>query len=352
MFKSINSIIKDSIGNIIYRRNEVTGIVATDNGNGSYDVFISESEKAYPNIFTLSANPDLAVGDKVRIRYKNGCKELPIIWPPTISAISANIIFVMYQDYAENNFIKTYNSDGTFIKSWSMPAGYYETNCICVDSSNNIYINYGSSIVKRDISGNILLTKTGIDSADAIAIGADGYIYTREDWGGDDVLVKRNTSDLDSVSHIALYNKNWYGLVFDSDDYFYMCNVTDKKMEKWQYTDYGRITTHNIVTVGAYNSGLCIAGSLIGMAVDYQAAFSMNKALTQDEIIFDLGNINNFVHQTPASINSNFLFVGDRDGGHLVLKKYNSSKVLIWEISVTNPGSNTVDSAAVATYPF
>jgi len=82
MLKPISAIIKDSIGNIIYRGNVVTGTVAVVRGEGSYDVFISESDKAYPKIFTLSRNPDLAVGDKVRILYKNGCKELPIILPP------------------------------------------------------------------------------------------------------------------------------------------------------------------------------------------------------------------------------------------------------------------------------
>ena len=87
MLKPINSIIKDSIGNIIYRGNVVTGIVAVDNGDGSYDVFISESDRAYPKIFTLSANPNLAVGDKVRILYQNGCRELPIILPPVVATI-------------------------------------------------------------------------------------------------------------------------------------------------------------------------------------------------------------------------------------------------------------------------
>jgi len=87
MLKPINSIIKESIGNIIYRGNVVTGTVAIDNGNGSYDVFISESDRAYPKIFTLSRNPNLAVGDKVRILYKNGCKELPIILPPVAASI-------------------------------------------------------------------------------------------------------------------------------------------------------------------------------------------------------------------------------------------------------------------------
>jgi len=100
MLKPINSIIKDNIGNIIYWGNVVTGIVATDNGDGSYDVFISESDRAYPKIFTLSANPDLAIGDKVRILYKNGCKELPIILPPQMAG---NITYYI-RAYAKNNF--------------------------------------------------------------------------------------------------------------------------------------------------------------------------------------------------------------------------------------------------------
>ena len=96
MFKNISSIIKDSIGNIIYRGNVVTGTVAVVRGDGSYDVFISESDIAYPKIFTLSANPDLAVGDKVRILYKNGCKELPIILPPVITVIPGDLIICCF----------------------------------------------------------------------------------------------------------------------------------------------------------------------------------------------------------------------------------------------------------------
>lgn len=89
MLKPINSIIKDSIGNILFRGNVVTGIVDTDNGNGSYNVFISESDEAYPNIFTLAENPDIEVDDKVRILYKNGDRNNPIILPPvTVTALT------------------------------------------------------------------------------------------------------------------------------------------------------------------------------------------------------------------------------------------------------------------------
>jgi len=87
MLSPVNSIIKNAIGDIIYRGNVVTGIVATDNGNGSYDCYISESDVAYPKIFTLSRNPNLEVGDKVRILYKGGNKELPIILPPIAPSV-------------------------------------------------------------------------------------------------------------------------------------------------------------------------------------------------------------------------------------------------------------------------
>lgn len=103
MLKPINAIIKDSIGNIIHRGSVVTGIIATDNGDGSYDVFISESDKAYPHIFTLSENPDLAVDDKVRILYKDGCRELPIILSPAKPAKPAGGITYYIRAYAKNS---------------------------------------------------------------------------------------------------------------------------------------------------------------------------------------------------------------------------------------------------------
>ena len=122
MLKPINLIIKDSIGNIIYRGNVVTGTVAVDNGDGSYDVFISESDRAYPKIFTLSANPNLAVGDKVRILYENGCRELPIILPPTTATILEgwNLLTATYdnkskyvRDEENTPYSMRFSSDGT-----------------------------------------------------------------------------------------------------------------------------------------------------------------------------------------------------------------------------------------------
>jgi len=128
MLKPVSVIIKDSIGNIMYRGNVVTGIVATDNGDGSYDCYISESEVAYPKIFTLSANPNLAVGDKVRILYKGGCKELPIILPPS-TAVSSIELFESYLAEGATVFLAAYSNrwiGQTFLTTSAHTINYIE----------------------------------------------------------------------------------------------------------------------------------------------------------------------------------------------------------------------------------
>jgi len=83
MLKPINVYVKNAVSNIVYRKNLVTGIITADHGNKSYDVEIGESGKSIKKIFTLSPDPDLAVGDKARIFYRGGCKEDPILMAPT-----------------------------------------------------------------------------------------------------------------------------------------------------------------------------------------------------------------------------------------------------------------------------
>ena len=111
MLKPINAIIKDSLGNIIHRGSVVTGIIAADNGDGSYDVFISEAEEAYPHIFTLSDTPDLAVDDKVRILYEGGCKERPIILPPRAATAPEIVMFENQIIYLNTNYSNLANAD-------------------------------------------------------------------------------------------------------------------------------------------------------------------------------------------------------------------------------------------------
>jgi len=67
------------IGHIKYRNNVVTGEIATVNGNNTYDVYISGSDVAYPNIPTTVKEPDFEVGEAVEILIEYGNKEMPII---------------------------------------------------------------------------------------------------------------------------------------------------------------------------------------------------------------------------------------------------------------------------------
>jgi len=70
-----NSILCDTV----YRNNVVTGEVATVNNNGTYDVYISGCDSAYPNIPTTLRTPHFAIGDAVEILVEYGNKEMPII---------------------------------------------------------------------------------------------------------------------------------------------------------------------------------------------------------------------------------------------------------------------------------
>lgn len=83
LLKPIHEIVKNIVGNIVYRGDIVTGIITADNEDKSYAVEISESGKSRPKIFTLSPNPDLKVGDKARVLYRGGNKEDPILLAPT-----------------------------------------------------------------------------------------------------------------------------------------------------------------------------------------------------------------------------------------------------------------------------
>jgi hypothetical protein len=72
-------ILDSTINNIKYRNNVVTGVVAVDNGNKTYDCYISGADVAYPNIPTTLPEPDFAVDDPVEILIEYGNKEMPII---------------------------------------------------------------------------------------------------------------------------------------------------------------------------------------------------------------------------------------------------------------------------------
>lgn len=72
--------IKDSIDKSIDHKTTIrTGEITVDNGDGTYDVKISQSDSAYPDVETMYYNAVFSVGEIVDIGFEYGCKESPKI---------------------------------------------------------------------------------------------------------------------------------------------------------------------------------------------------------------------------------------------------------------------------------
>lgn len=163
MLRPINEIIRDNVGNIIHRGFVVTGEVAKDNGDGSYDVYIAEEGKAYPKVFTLARDPDLAVGDKVRILYKNGCKELPIILPPVKP--TAPILCEYYLAEGATIFTSAYSNrwmGQTFLTTSAHTINYIELLLARKGTPGTLYIEIKLSGA-NDLPIGPILTSGNVD---------------------------------------------------------------------------------------------------------------------------------------------------------------------------------------------
>ena len=345
MFKNISSIIKDSIGNITYRGNVVTGTVAVVRGDGSYDVFISESDRAYPKIFTLSRNPDLAVGDKVRILYKNGCKELPIILPPTIRVTPLIAVFV-YQ--GGQYYINIYQTDGTYIRQFGVEStGEWYSGVICMDSNNNIFYLYDDwgTYKKYDIEGNLLLTKAIEDGwSYRLAIGSDNYVYSLEEDSDNQFKVrKRNNSDLTIVaSHSLTTDKDYSAFTIDSNGNIFAMNSTTGQIEKWTF---GGIMTASRAVSDSIKNGYCMAivgTNVIGQQIFDDMFWTMPTSLAENASDWAVPNFDNA--WSVGSVNGNYLLLSTPVGDEYI-GMYSSAKTLVWELTL----SNAIDITA---YPF
>ena len=189
MLRPINAIIRDNVGNIIHRGFVVAGEVAVDNGDGSYDVYIAGEAKAYPKIFTLARNPDLTVGDTVRILYKNGCKELPIILPPVKPTAIGDLIIC---DYETSKIWRCSRITATIIDTLTIPtypcgATVANGNLITVgyvpSLDNNVYIcvhnGFSSEITEYiDFPTGIYGSPSGLAFDGNDLISSDWYTKT------------------------------------------------------------------------------------------------------------------------------------------------------------------------------
>jgi len=345
MLKPINAIIKDSLGNIIHRGSVVTGIIATDNGDGSYDVFISESDKAYPKVRTLSQTPDLAVDDKVRILYKDGCRELPIILPP-VKPIGR--IFVYSWNSTDGYNIKSFNSSGSLITTFSVDEINDNENSICIDKDDNIYylpvLANWDRIKKIDKDGNLLLSKETTWS-EQIAIGPDGYIYVLEfDSNWDSHIIKRDRNSLEIVTKMALprTTDKYTGFTIDSDSYIYLCLVEGEyPIQKWDFVSGTKIAETSGDNYGY--SPLAVTGDRIGgVATGLKQAWTTHKNLAGSKNDWDLNEVSN--PWSIGSIGNYFLF----GGFYGEMAKYQSDRTNIWAVTIEEGGM----IYQIRAYPF
>jgi len=343
MLKPINSIIKDSIGNIMFRGNVVTGIVATDNGNGSYDVFISESDRAYPKIFTLSRNPDLAVGDKVRILYKNGCKELPIILPPVKPTAPppppSGIVAVSYWISGPIYKIKTFDTNGNEIVDFVTGAVTSDNQWITMDSSGNIYLLEDTNNLTKYNSSGVQQNQLNIQNSYAIDIGSDGYLYTLEVAVSGYDVKRRSTTDLSEIATVNFgIGKSYRGFAVDSDENLYLGEKDADVIEKRSFSTgnllaskaiNSSVFTFNRQHLGILGINIYGAGGLSGWQGWYMPkALDTNATQWSDDDFPEAVTIHN---------NADIYAIG-WDGSNYVIKKYNSSRELQWSKTIISSG--------------
>jgi len=363
MLKPINSIIKDSIGNIMFRGNVVTGIVATDNGDGSYDVFISESDRAYPKIFTLSRNPDLAIGDKVRILYKNGCKELPIILPP-VKPTGAKNIYVVYKKNSDNKYYLIQINNDDSITEIAELAELYGHNLVRIltDNNGNVYAlreieaTYTYTWYKYNNSG-VLQTSKVMGANEMFGFITSNYLYTMK-FNGDDIY-KRNLSNLETAETINLTSGHrYYYLCFDSSGYLYTYDrdyAGGAAFVKWELGSAVLDShTQGLSSLSTRADFVPISTIIAGDAwIGYMGTLNMN--LDSDLAYWAVDDINAQVCGV-ASNGTYWYIIGENAADNkLIVKKYNSTKALQSTIEISTDyigGSYRRFHNAITAYPF
>ena len=355
MLRPINAIIRDNIGNIIHRGFVVTGEVAVDNEDGSYDVYISGEAKAYPKIFTLARNPDLAVGDKVRILYKNGCKELPIILPPVApSVVYRSLIFSASYTGDYNYTITIMDTDGNILHTFGLESGdiINDFDCTCTDKYGNFYVLVNrNKIRKYDYQGNLLLTKAITHYCYSIAIDANGYIWTAgyyDTWDNGQ-LVKLNPDTLEKESAFPTTDDNYWGLVIDADSYAYVISFASPYgIEKWNLKTGIKVGDFELASGDSVFNSLAIAGDYIFSADWLDHIWRVNKDLSGS--IYYWGILDSLRPYGQTSIGGNLVTQGRYYvSSEVIIGKYQPDKTKLWFKEITAAGHT---SAGICAYPF
>ena len=356
--RSITDIQRRMVDQTNYRINVVKGIVAVANINKTFDCYIAGETVIYPNIPTFSRDPKLQVGDEVTIEFINGCRGTPAILAPEdirerpdTTPLFEKLIAVIVEQFNNDDYLRFYDLSGNLKNSFLLGNGivYFETDCMAMDAENNVYyIKSPNVLTKIDSNGNELVTLAIANSPESIAIGLDGYLWTREQ---DASLKRRYLTDLTIRSHMYFINaaKSYYGLVCSTDiSRIYVVNSTDGLIEKWWAL--GRTANRAIANGGSSSLGL--AGDYIVRTSPAGATIvaKIKNTLGENETLFALSDID-YPHGCGSLVDA-YLFVGEKTAdAKLYLEKYSTADVLEWSI-VADDSAGSPDNSMVAAYPF
>jgi len=266
----------------------------------------------------------------------------------------AQLIAVIVEQYGYDDYLKFYDLDGNLQNSYLLGNGivYFETDCMAMDTANNVYyIKNSNYLTKIDSGGNELLSTEIASYAESIAIGSDGYLYTRE---GDGEIHKRSLSDFSSQSYITLTSgKNYSGLVLDENNNIFTVNTTDDQIEKWSSA--GVKTAYRSVADSGLSS-LCLAPNedyILRLRNKYNGeVFIIKKDLSANESNYTLtSRVDAYPHAT-SSVGSMYLFTGEdiNDDNNCMLEVHKWGSVE-WYVTVDD-SQYSPNNSLVAAYPF
>lgn len=258
------------------------------------------------------------------------------------------IIFVHCYDYETSDYaIWSFTAEGIFVNKWTTPEWNQENN-LCVDSLHNVYMisNAWNVIKKWDKNGALLKSKT-TDWTTGIAIGPDGYLYTRQsglvEFGESYVIVKRDPDTLEAVSHIVMTHVG-REFTFDPDGYFYVRH--DPNIEKWNYDTETMIVSHAISPANNWVS-FAQANGIIGFCADGADVYTIPVSLDEDQTAWGLAD-----PQHIAAIDNSHFITSEYDSAdkYYKLRKYTSAGSLVWETNIEHRDNITV--YGIGAYPF
>jgi len=320
----------EAFGNIMYRKNLVTGIITADNGDKSYAVEIEESGKSIKKIFTLSPDPDLAVGDKARVLYRDGNKEDRILLAPTKPSIPIPPVIRRYAlIIAYPNELKVFDMEGAALYLLTTGGWSYAGCAITMDADGNSYAETNwNTLRKWDSSGNLLVTHSREHyqtTFESLNIGPDGYLYTLEGRASGYAITKRSTMDLTVIEDVVTLTGNYGGgICLDSNGNFYVYNWTADEIQKWSSAGV-KLASIDPGNMSEY-AGCGVCGDYVYFVKDTNEVYYLPLDLSTRTI----WNLPSSIAYALTIADGHIILSGWDDEGEGATSKYDSGRNLIW----------------------